>query len=288
MGPSEVVSRFEGFYEDYESHWAQRDETDNVDQMFNRDLLRAEVMPKVEKALTKQVDEMLDLELENMRTLMGVKKKKKKGGKKKSKKGGKKKGKKLPKLPGMKAIKGVAEYDLLIELVKNSIVKKLPPAHLKDFMGEFNYIASMMDDTKTTPRPPSMALIRQLVVEYVVFPLGSKLVRQRHPDHVRSILFYGPAGTGKTQVVRSIATETRAIVFDISPIVIKDVYNQDRKEGEKLVAMVMVTAKKFAPALIYIDECEKVFAGKKKKKKGAKGKKKANDPTNPSRIKKAL
>lgn len=54
------------------------------------------------------------------------------------------------------------------------------------------------------------------------------------------------------------------------------------------MAMVMVTAKKFAPALIYIDECEKVFAGKKKKKKGTKGKKKANDPTNPSRIKKAL
>jgi len=228
---------------------------------------------------------MLDLELENMKTLMGIKKKKKKGKKKASKKTKKKK---LPKLPGMKAIKGIAEYDLLIELVKNSIVKKLPPAHLKDFLGEFNYIASMMDDTKTTPRPPSCALIRQLVVEYIYFPLGSKLVRQRHPDNVRSMLFYGPAGTGKTQVVRSVATETRAIVYDISPIVIKDVYNQDRRDGEKLVAMVMVAAKKYAPSLIYIDECEKVFAGKKKKKKGAKGKKKANDPTNPTRIKKAL
>lgn len=229
---------------------------------------------------------MLDLELENMKTLMGIKKKKKKGKGKKKKTKTKKK--KLPKLPGMKAIKGIPEYDLLIELVKNSIVKKLPPAHLKDFLGEFNYIASMMDDTKTTPRPPSCALIRQLVVEYIYFPLGSKLVRQRHPDNVRSVLFYGPAGTGKTQVVRSVATETRAIVYDISPIVIKDVYNQDRRDGEKLVAMVMVAAKKYAPSLIYIDECEKVFAGKKKKKKGAKGKKKANDPTNPTRIKKAL
>jgi SpoVK/Ycf46/Vps4 family AAA+-type ATPase len=53
--------------------------------------------------------------------------------------------------------------------------------------------------------------------------------------------------------------------------------------------MVMVVAKTYAPALIYIDECEKVFAGKKKKKKGdKKNKKKANDPTNPARIKKAL
>ena len=111
-------------------------------------------------------------------------------------------------------------------------------------------------------------------------------MRQRHPDDVRSCLFYGPAGTGKTQVVRAIAHETRAVVFDISPIVIKDVYLQ--KEGEKLVAMVMVAAKKYAPALIYIDECEKVFAGKKKKKKGDKKKKKSSDPTNPARIKKAL
>ena len=51
----------------------------------------------------------------------------------------------------------------------------------------------------------------------------------------------------------------------------------------------MVVAKKYAPSLIYIDECEKIFPGKKKKKKGEKKvKKKANDPTNPARIKKAL
>ena len=91
---------------------------------------------------------MLNLELENMRMLMGIKAKK--GKKKKGKKGKKKKGgkSKLPKLPGAKLLKGVDEYDMLIELVKNSIVKKLPPAHLKEFLGEFNYIAQMMDDPK--------------------------------------------------------------------------------------------------------------------------------------------
>ena len=166
---------------------------------------------------------MLDLELANMRVLMGIKAKKKKG---KKKKGKKKKGKKKgPKLPGFKAIRDTDPYDLLLELIRNQIVKKLPPAHLHHFMGEFNFIGSMMDDTKDTPRPPSMALIRSLVTEYIIFPLGSKLVRQRHPDEVRSVLFYGPAGTGKTQVVRAIATDTRAVVYDISPIVIKDVYN---------------------------------------------------------------
>jgi hypothetical protein len=38
-----------------------------------------------------------------------------------------------------------------------------------------------------------------------------------------------------------------------------------------------------------MDECEKIFAGKKKKKKGQKGPKtKKNDPNNPARIKKTV
>lgn len=44
-------------------------------------------------------------------------------------------------------------------------------------MGEFNYIHSMLDDLKETAYDPSMALIRQLVTEYVIFPLGSELIR---------------------------------------------------------------------------------------------------------------
>ena len=61
----------------------------------------------------------------------------------------------------------------------------------------------MLDDINESPYDPSMALIRNLVVEYIIFPLGSPLVRNRFPEHVRSFLFYGPAGTGKTLVVRA-------------------------------------------------------------------------------------
>ena len=54
-----------------------------------------------------------------------------------------------------------------------------------------------------------------------------------------------------------------------------------------MIAMVMFAAKEYAPSLIYIDECEKVWPAKKKKKKGQKGGKK-NDMNSPPRIKKAL
>ena len=89
---------------------------------------------------------------------------------------------------------------------------------MSDFLGEFNYIHSMLDNLETTPFDPSIALIRQLVTEYVVFPLGSELIRKRHPGHTKSVMFYGPEGTGKTLMVRAIANETKSVVFDLSPV----------------------------------------------------------------------
>jgi len=175
-----------------------------------------------------------------------------------------------------------------VQLIQNNIVKKIPPQVMTDFIGEFNYIHSMLDDIKETPYDPSMALIRQLVTEYIIFPLGSELVKSRFPEYVRSFLFYGPPGTGKTLVVRAAVAETNSIFFDMSPINIDGKY-QGKKEEEKMVASVMVTAKEYQPSIIYIDEVEKVFPAKKKggKKKGG-AKKKKSDPSNPSRNKKSM
>ena len=103
----------------------------------------------------------------------------------------------------------------------------------------------MLDDPREdTPYDPSMALIRQLVVEYIIFPLGSELVHKRFPENIRSFLFYGPPGTGKTLIVRAISYETNAVVFDLSPLNIEGKYT-NKKEEEKLVASVMVVAKEY-------------------------------------------
>ena len=227
------------------------------------------------------------MELENLKLQLSGGKKKKGKGKKKKKKSRKAK-KKANKLPGARQVKDMSEYEMLVELVKSGIVKKLPPANLKDFIGEFNYIHMMMEDLNDRPREPSMALIRQLVTEYIIFPLGSALVRKRFPEHVRSFLFYGPAGTGKTLVVRAIATETRSVVFDLSPLSIENCYVSDKRDSDKMIAMVMIAAKEYAPSLIYIDECEKVWPAKKKKKKGAKKASKKEGQKGPQRMKTAL
>jgi hypothetical protein len=42
-------------------------------------------------------------------------------------------------------IKDDSKEKILIELIKNNILKKIPPSNLVEFIGEFNYIHSMVD-----------------------------------------------------------------------------------------------------------------------------------------------
>lgn len=88
-------------------------------------------------------------------------------------------------------------------------------------MGEFNYIHSILDNVKESVYDPSMALIRQIVTEFIIFPLGSDLVKARNRDTLRSFLFYGPPGTGKTFMVRCAVTSVNAMLIDLSPLSIE-------------------------------------------------------------------
>ena len=119
-GPSEVVQKFDEFQQDYNEVWGNKDESEK----FDMEMARADVMPEVEEEFKQAVDDMIKVELENMRLLGGFKSKKKKKGKKKKKK--KKKGKKK-KLPGEKQIDKMDIKDILVELVQHGIVKKLAP-----------------------------------------------------------------------------------------------------------------------------------------------------------------
>ena len=248
------------------------------------DIVKEDVRPAVEKELEKEVDAMMAFELEHLKAELGMKKgKKKKGKKKKGKK--KKGGKKKKQPPGMREASKHTPLQLLLHLEQNGIARRYPKAHIKDFIGEFNYLGSMLDNPREQMPDPSMAQIRQFVTEHAVFPQGSQLIKQR-ADLVKSMLFYGPPGTGKTMMVRSLCYETSSLLLDLSPHATMGKYTE-RKGEELLVASCFRVAQEYQPAIIYIDECELVFPTKKKgKKKGAKKKKGgANDP---SRIKKAI
>lgn len=63
---------------------------------------------------------------------------------------------------------------------------------------------------------PSIAQLRQVLVESIAIPLGSAIAKDRLEKN-SWFLFYGPMGSGKTLAVRALQTECNAIVFDLTP-----------------------------------------------------------------------
>lgn len=47
IGPSEVVQKFDEFYEDYNNIWANKDESDNYHQHYDRGMAHNEMLPVV-------------------------------------------------------------------------------------------------------------------------------------------------------------------------------------------------------------------------------------------------
>jgi DNA polymerase III delta prime subunit len=175
------------------------------------------------------------------------------------------------------------------------ILTTITPAFFKEFLGEFAYMGQMMRVQEPFAAAPSAQMIKSLIIEHCVFPLASLHVRQRTKPEMcaRSLLLYGPRGTGKTMLARCIATETGAAFFNISPSVIdqKYVFASHGKTGSDLLVYkvfmcAQYLAAKGGPSIIYIDQIELVFkkvGGAGKKKKGGGG-----EVDQPARIKNTL
>ena len=73
IGPTEVITKFEEQQEEYIDNWQNRDETDNYKQEYDVKMAKQEVMPILEDQYKKDIDEMINVELENMKLLAGGK-----------------------------------------------------------------------------------------------------------------------------------------------------------------------------------------------------------------------
>ncbi|KAF1314721.1 Iq and aaa domain-containing, partial [Globisporangium splendens] len=269
-GPSELCTKLATAVNQYEKVWLEKDELDNFYQKYDVALAKDVVRGPVEVQVRQQVDEMLVLQLVNIKAQLeaaaaaGKKGKKcKKGGKE----GDKKKGKALP---GDKIaeLKGRAPDSLLSILVEQKIVHTPRHFRIHDFIGSFNFLGTVYQNSDRrdrfgnwVPQDPSVAQLRQNLTEYAILPLRSTVVRSKTP-HVRSIMLCGPKGSGKTMLVSAIANETGALVLNLSPNNLVGKFT-GKTGPTKLVHMSFLLAKvaSLQPMLIYIDECEQVFAG---------------------------
>ena len=74
-------------------------------------------------------------------------------------------------------------------------------------------------------------------------------------DAPKGVLLSGPPGTGKTLIARAVANETNCYFYSISgPEIMGKLYG----ESEEKVRKIFETAKKNAPAIVFIDEIDSI------------------------------
>ena len=197
--------------------------------------------------------------------------------------------------PGKKCCEGdklcshLSLQDMTALLIKMNILQQLattpltlpvtaasaPPANslrLAALQGEANLVGQLTASAlASSPEgghvDPSYQQLRAFFTERFILPLGSAFVHSTQPSPLRSLLLFGPAGSGKTLTAKCIAKESGALWFDLST------KNLERKLGTKaeiakLVHLIFTVAREVQPAVLYLDDCDKVW-GSGKSKRGA-------------------
>jgi len=259
-GPTEVVSLMQENVASFAKEWETYEEDrKNFEQKYDPEYAKNTVRPQVEEEVRVIADQIIAIELANLRAKNRMKEIK---DKKKKKKKEKKKKVKEPK--GKKAVGNRDPRDLLIELTEAGIAKKLYPAQLNEFLGGFSKLGSVQQQQEEMMIDPSMGHLRQTVSEYIGMPLGSTFARSKLPV-LKSFFFFGPQGSGKTMMVRALQSQCAALVLDLSPSNILEKYS-DRSSVVKAFYMAWKVAHEFEPCIIVVNEAELIFPGKKKSK----------------------
>lgn len=247
--------------------WKEKDETDNFAQKHDSDIIKASKRREIEAEVKVQLVSILKDELTNLK--LSTEKDAGKG-KKKDKSSAGKKGKKDGKGGKKEKDNGPVE-PLLEELLQAGIIQKVEtqcrvlqslltmintvptqPAevHMTDFKGDQRLVPN------DAPATYNLGDVNKLIMEACVIPLAYP-----NPESAVnspcSVLLFGAKGTGKRMLVNAIAAETGAILFNITPRVIGQSANP-----AKTMATVFKAAKMVAPAVIYMNDAETVFAKK--------------------------
>lgn len=243
--------------EEYDKFWYFKNDFDNLDQVHDRNLLKEQIGLVVADQIRLQVDELIRNELANL--VYAVDRVPRKGAKADKKKNKKEKPEKKVKgdLTPDKTIE-----ELFEELVTKGIIRYSPKAELSDFVGDFSYSATVLDQAKQDPLL-SLGDVRRMVKEFAVLPLSYEPLHKNAPL-IRKLLIAGIRESGKKLLLRAICHETGATFFDITPKNLEGKY--DTPEGKKMIMhLIMKVGKAMEPSIFWVGKCEKMFLKKKDK-----------------------
>ena len=229
----------------------------NQKDKFMVNIARKNVLEAVTESIKLEVDQMLSIEIANRRTIFLKGKKDK-----------------LPKVPkvkvpaeklciGEKPLVKVPLSELFNELIDKNVIRKMVPHTLDELQCDFNYVAHRMNIIDENLIDVPLFYTKQLIKEYLIFPLGDPFIKSNLGSNIASALFHGPPGTGKTLAALAIAYHTDALFIDISPRNVDGKINT-KEDLSRTLASAFRVAKNYQPAIIYFDNAEQIFAAKAK------------------------
>jgi len=139
-------------------------------------------------------------------------------------------------------------------------VTSKPEAELDD---DEKRLREMVSDTIISERPnikmsevAGLGDAKQAINDAIVAPMKHpELFKGKARQPWRGILFYGPAGCGKTLIAKAVASEVNATFFNVSAA---NIVSKWLGESERLVMHLFQLARKSQPAIVFIDELDSI------------------------------
>ena len=128
---------------------------------------------------------------------------------------------------------------------------------------ETKKLRDMIADTIISERPnvkmsevAGLEDAKQAINDAILAPMKHpELFKGKARQPWRGILFYGPAGCGKTLIAKAVASEIDATFFNVSAA---NIVSKWLGESERLVMSLFEMARKNQPAIIFIDELDSI------------------------------
>ncbi|XP_075991093.1 dynein regulatory complex protein 11-like [Anticarsia gemmatalis] len=140
-------------------------------------------------------------------------------------------------------------------LADEGIVRQYPRLTLDEYWGERNYAAADCRAVLWTPTFPEPCLgdVKEQVKIRCILTLGATC-----PGINRTQLLVGPKGAGKRSLIYAIATETNALLIDLSPM---HIYNKfpGPKNTKTMFTYINKISRMMQPTIILVDGVDKMF-----------------------------